>query len=207
LELIQDETYGDTAEIDYPFLKECLDQRDGAIFTGARLDMQEPFETSAKPIEFVITKYDHQRNQLWRNTYGGDAAYYMYGIKATPDGGCVAYGNRRNDEDGLRYPFMLNVDKDGLTTALKDLPDLAHAFTVYGNPVAEELRVHAEFSYSSTYKLMLTDLLGHIALERVMIQGMNTYRIAHLTPGMYYYSIVDLDRNRIVESSAIYVSR
>lgn len=201
LVLLEHETYGDTEAYDFPFLRKSLDQTNDAIFTGAILDWDVTFTL---PIEFVISKYNQDRELLWRYNYGGDAPYQMWGLNATQDGGCVAYGSRRG-EDGVRYPFMLKISSDGLTTPVTDASDSAHAFTLYGNPIKGTLNLSADFPYTQRYTLLLSDVTGRVLLTEELQQGMNTYPVGHLSPGTYYYTIVSRDAGRVVESCPVVV--
>lgn len=207
LTLLADETYGDTSQLDYPFLKHCLAQTEDAIFTGAVLDIVEDFETFTKPIEFVITKYNRDRTLIWRHNFGGDAAYGMFGLRATSDGGCVAYGNKHSYVTGFRHPFLIEIDENGLVTPVENVTENAHMFTLYGNPVCDEIRIHAEFPGSKQYRLLLSDVLGKVVLQAELAQGMNVLNVRKLPVANYISSILDVQDQRIIDSYVISVMR
>lgn len=103
----------------------------------------------------------------------------------------MAYGNKHNDLTGLRHPFIIEIDENGLITPIETLPDEVHTFTLYGNPVSEEIRIHAEFSGSKHYTLLLGNVPGQIVFQSELSQGMNVFDVRKLPVGNYFYSIVD----------------
>lgn len=82
---------------------------------------------------FVLTKYDMSLNKYWQKTYGGDAYYFMRGLIATSDGGCLMYGFRYQ-VGSQTEAYVLKVDGDGIVTGTMSIPLPGDRFLLYPNP-------------------------------------------------------------------------
>jgi hypothetical protein len=67
----------------------------------------------------MLTNIDTNLNLNWQMFYGGDAAYYLWGLKATQDGGCLMMATRYDADiqDQELDIYILKVDANGLLTS------------------------------------------------------------------------------------------
>ena len=53
------------------------------------------------PLDGLLVKFDSTGHMVWNNLYGGTSSEYFYGIKGTPDGGCVVVGETGSKDGDL----------------------------------------------------------------------------------------------------------
>ena len=129
------DTLGDRSHDNYPFAFSSMDERDGEFLVGGHLD--GPFShfyifDSYK--KFYLAKYDTSLNRLWYNEYGGDRAYWMYGLKILPDESCMAYGFVTDTTTGYRHAYVLHVGQHGEILTSTEFPvSLDDGIKVFGD--------------------------------------------------------------------------
>lgn len=84
------------------------------------------FLFQTEPSWLMLTNLDSNLNLNWQQFYGGDAAYFLWGLKATQDGGCLLTATRydHNVQDFELDIFILKVDSAGLLTSTGDGPNI-----------------------------------------------------------------------------------
>lgn len=137
--------------------------------------------------KFLLAKYELSLSKLWEKKYGGSAYYFMAGILATSDGGCIMYGHRYKSDTRLEA-YALKVDGEGLITNTLDLPLAEESVYIYPNPFRENLQV--ELKSNSQLELVIYDSFGKTVLKKT-ISDMKTYiNVTTLENGMYFFQIL-----------------
>lgn len=144
------------------------------------------------PTNMVIAKYDLQLNRLWTRIIGGDRRYLPYEIHPSDQGGfMLAGGLRDNLNNYVIAPFTMFFDEDGELVGTEEVhaPD-RYAFTIYGNPGREALRIMAETGGRKVL-LQVVNAMGQPRLHRHLVDGMNEFDTSWWPSGTYLMSITD----------------
>lgn len=113
---------------------------------------------------FVLAKYDMSINKYWQKTYGGDAYYFMRGLLATSDGGCLMYGFRYQ-VGSQTEAYVLKVDGDGIITGTMSIPLPVDRFLLYPNPFQNTVVVETSRSIDKPIFFKLFDVTGRMVFE------------------------------------------
>jgi hypothetical protein len=147
------------------------------------------FEKS--PSEVVIAKYDENLDRVWTKIVGGDRRYWPTGIYPTLQGGIMVAGGLIDVlDDYKKVPFTMYFDADGEVVGTRESTPGHYAFTIYGNPGREALRIMSQFD-SGQATLLVVDAMGRPVLQRQLVDGMNEYETAFWPSGTYLMSITD----------------
>ena len=135
---------GNSIVDDYPAFYQSIATIDHeTFFVGGTLDFQvSPSLHQSTPSWFKLISMDGELNINWEESYGGDAYYVMYGVKATSDGGCIMYGLRHDFENdpGVLQLYILKVDENGIVTSTTSIPYSNTAvFNIFPNPTQDVL--------------------------------------------------------------------
>jgi hypothetical protein len=88
----------------------------------------------------MLNELDANLNLNWQQFYGGDAAYYLWGLKATNDGGCLLMATRYDADiqDHELDIYILKVDSAGLLTSTGEGPQIpVQQLAIVPNPAWE----------------------------------------------------------------------
>jgi hypothetical protein len=92
----------------------------------------------------LLNNIDSDLNLNWQQFYGGDAAYYLWGLKATNDGGCLLMATRY-DADIQDYEldiYILKVDSSGLLTSTGEGPQIpVQQLSIVPNPAIDAVSI------------------------------------------------------------------
>jgi hypothetical protein len=92
----------------------------------------------------LINNIDSILNLNWQKFYGGDAFYYLWGIKATSDGGCLMLCTRYDDtvQDEELDIIILKVDSAGLLTSTGEGPQIpVQQLAIVPNPALDNVSI------------------------------------------------------------------
>jgi hypothetical protein len=143
------------------------------------------------PSEVFISKYDLNLNRVWTKIVGGDRRYWPTEIHPTIDGGFMIAGALVDLLDNnKKVPFTMYFDADGEVVGTRESTPGHYAFTIYGNPGREALRIMSQFD-SGQATLLVVDAMGRPVLQRQLVDGMNEYETAFWPSGTYLMSITD----------------
>jgi hypothetical protein len=140
----------------------------------------------------ILVNLDSNMNKNWQRFYGGDAFYYLWGLKATSDEGCLMLATRYDDitQDNEFDIFIVKVDSNGLITSVPDIPSLAYdEILFFPNPAGAH--VTAQFPGAVHQKEKTLEIYNNMGIlfrqfdvpenqDRMQID------VSPLTNGLYY---------------------
>jgi hypothetical protein len=179
------DTFGRSGKDDYPFINQSLDECNSNFYIGGMLAGPSNFN-NRDTLKFFMAKYNQDLDRLWYREYGGSHSYVIRGLTGLPDGRCLVYGYRVDNEDGLRYPYLLIVNEDGQITSSKDVskpePQL---FQILYTTESENITIT---SSQEIDELQLFSLDGKsIARYQNILPGNHDFNLAYLPPGVYVF--------------------
>jgi hypothetical protein len=186
--LIHYSFYGKTDTVELPALVKSLDFIDpSSVFIGGTYYWQlYTFETVDN--WYMLNNIDASFNLKWEKLYGGDGYYWLYGILATRDGGCLMYGtfwDYHNNPDYTRYIRLIKVSKDGLLSDKNGNPgDKAMEVILYPNPGTDRIIVE-----SALKNLMVSffDVTGNCVVKKSIQSMVESLDVSELSSGIYFY--------------------
>ena len=156
----------------------------------------------------LLTNLDSNLNLHWQRYYGGDAFYHLWGLKATPDEGCVIYAERydENTQDEEYDMYILKVDTNGLLTSLNDSKFIIpQGMLIYPNPANSFVRISSPWLNQTGQKdIIITNSMGIEVkkMEFSALQESVEINISNLPSGLYFISIYK-DGRRMVTGKAV----
>lgn len=165
----------------------------------------------------VIAKVSNDGDSLWLRKYFGltdvSESNVLYDAEITPDGGYSFVGEAFGATKG-QHGWILKTDSQGclfpgchLISSNED-PKKAipvSSFTVYPNPVIDNINLLITKSISVESYMVLSDMSGRIVDSWNTFELGGTYIIpCSYAPGIYMISLID-SNNRPVESQKVYI--
>ena len=142
-----------------------------------------------EPSWIMLNNLDSNLNINWQRFYGGDAFYYLWGLRATQDGGCIMLCTRydHNTQYHEYDIYILKVDSLGLITNINENTkiNISNAI-VYPNPGRNQIFVKT--GYKNSY-FELFDITGKILLKKFIQGNSAEVNVSHLPKGIYFYRI------------------
>ncbi|MCB0650957.1 MAG: T9SS type A sorting domain-containing protein [Saprospiraceae bacterium] len=181
-------TYPEDAPINYPAPKASLGMGSSGdyFYLGGILNIDIfSFPYSNHLSSFVLAKYDMSLDKYWEKTYGGDAYYFMRGLIATSDGGCLMYGFRYQT-GSFPEAYALKVDGNGLITGTTRIPLPESPFKIFPNPFQHTLVIDTPLEQDFTIQLF--DSSGKLVLKS-NFHSTQTLDLSFLDSGSYFYQI------------------
>ncbi len=186
--LIHYSYYGKTDTVELPALVKTLDFIDSSsVFIGGTHNWQL-YEFETVDNWYMLNNIDASLNLKWEKYYGGDGYYWLYGILATHDGGCLMYGtfwDYRNNSDYSRYLRLIKVSKDGLLSDQNGKPsNKVREVILYPNPGTDRIIVE-----SALKNLMVSffDMTGNCVLIKEINSRLESHDVSELSSGIYFY--------------------
>jgi len=139
-----------------------------------------------------IYNLDSLLNIRWRKYIGGDAYYFVSGIKATSDKGCFVYGNFYNYNDSILQHDIFIIKIDSLGNVVTSIPNNIQIFDnaiIYPNPGHDELMINIPGNYSETI-FELYNVTGVLYLQEKFKTTQLNVNTTQLTQGIYFYRII-----------------
>ena len=169
-------------------VKQSIEQNEqGNIFLGGTYHIDEfgLFE-STNNSAFLLAKYDSDLNKLWQKYYGLDSHYYyMSGLIATSDEGCLMYGHRYT-EDERWEAIAIKVNENGTITNTTTLKRFDKKIELFPNPFSDVLQLKSEFKGVGIMDVL--DLNGRVLLS-LTVNDLSLCSISfpYLQNGVYFY--------------------
>ncbi len=169
----------------YAAPRKSLAQSSDVIYVGGVSFVDFPIW---KPSKLILGKFDSELNKLWEKEYGNDTMFYfMNGVLATSDGGCLMYGYRvKYSQSDLKEAYVLKVDENGIITGETSIP-LKDEIGCYPNPAKDYIQFDLPKS-TNMVSLELIDLSGRVVLAQ-KINHQAPIDISFLPQGMYMYQV------------------
>ncbi len=141
----------------------------------------------------LLNNLDSSLNLKWQKYYGGDAFYYLWGLTATQDGGCIMLCTKYDHL--VQYHeydiLILKVDSNGLITSFGETPAISiEDIIVFPNPGRELINVRG-LNLSGTF--ILYNITGAIIRSTKVSNTNPTISVKDIPAGIYFYRIVDND--------------
>ncbi len=187
---------GDTVEIPAR-VQSIAPTNNGFYFGGTSNFSVYTYPYGHTPSWFLIVKTDSMLNVGWEKYYGGDAYYFMTGIVATSDGGCIAYGTKQDTSMGNfnRDAFLIKFDRDGVINFTHEIPIKEQWISIYPNPAHDFIKIRFLES-KHTGSLSFFDVSGK-EIEKIEL---NAGQIEHIVSiknwprGVYLYKFLSTDK-------------
>ena len=178
----------DTSEI--PSWPKNLDLKFSSdIYIAGIYSYNQWFEWGSDNSWFALNHVDTTLNLNWEKYYGGDKNYYLCGLLATKDSGCLMYGGTydwQNHAYGKEL-YAIKVNKEGkLFDAVNPPQDVAKEVIIFPNPGTDKLYIRTSL-ISATISLF--DMLGNWVLTKNIQSGTDQLSVGSLSPGLYFYHI------------------
>jgi hypothetical protein len=179
------DTFGRTGFDDYPFIKNSLAVHKGEYIVGGMLAGPYNFN-NRDTLRFFLAKYNEQLQQLWYKEYGGSHSYVIRGINVLDDGRILLYGSRVDNEDGIRYPYLMLLNEDGEITSTEDIaPEKQEIVHVFYHGSSDDLYINV-IQPIEKFSLFAADgrLLFH---QSDLPVGTHSFDMSRIPPGIYVY--------------------
>jgi hypothetical protein len=192
MQILFRDTLGIEGANEYPFIRKSLDFRNNHYFVGGFHTIPSIIEARL-PLEFFLAKYDSNLNQIWLRIFGGDENFLISGIHATSDGGCIIYGSRIRDSDGIRYPYLLIVNSEGVVTQTESPQEELSDIMTFLNPSGNEfnLILNRDVSEFSIYSMNGQRVAQFLNLS----QGSHILNVGSIAPGAYVVMAILRDKS------------
>ena len=177
--------------INYPGSGRNMDfiESNNIYYGGVANFIPEHYPWQAEPSWIMINNLDSNLNINWQRFYGGDAFYYLWGLRATQDGGCIMLCTRydHNTQYHEYDIFILKVDSLGLITNINENTkiNISNAI-VYPNPGRNQITIKTS-KENSFFELF--DITGKILLKKFIPAYSTEVNVSHLRKGVYFYRI------------------
>jgi hypothetical protein len=160
--------------------------KSGNIYLGCASSWL-PFSNSRSNL--VLTKINKGYNKVWDKSYGNDAHYYLIGILATLDGGCIMYGSRYDfDPIPKTDGFLIKVDSSGGVVSQTNIPMVTPRIVVFPNPSSEFLTIELP-SLIGEIDIRIFDAQGKLVLSEKDRSAEKPLNIQELTSGNYVLQV------------------
>jgi len=185
------QNFGKPDTIDYPACGTNLDFNTlNNIYYGGTANQFIPPSSANAPSWFILNKIDTACNLIWQKFYGGDTFYNLFGIIASPDGGCLLYGNLYDyiTQDERRDVYVLKVNQDGELLSISEKnPIKVKEVIVYPNPGSDQIIIRTALKAVS---MRLYNVQGDIILSQKINNPITTISTASFASGAYFLHFI-----------------
>jgi hypothetical protein len=164
-----------------------------SIFFGGSSDVHPQNGVWQADSWLILNNLDPDLNLNWQKFYGGDGAgYFLWGLLATHDGGCLMMSTRYDETIQVNEldVFILKVDSNGLLTTVGDGPVIpVQQLAIFPNPARDFISIRYPDIFGNDEKeIIIFNSLGnevkHIsATENLTETHVN---ISGLPTGLYF---------------------
>ena len=186
--------------INYPGSGRNMDfiESNNIYYGGVANFIPEQYPWQVEPSWIMLNNLDSNLNINWQRFYGGDAFYYLWGLRATQDGGCIMLCTRydHNTQYHEYDIYILKVDPDGLITRINENSELEiRNAIIYPNPGTNHINIKTILK-NPTFELI--DLKGKTIIRKTLNTSTKQINTSNIPSGMYFYRIHN--NEKIIES-------
>jgi hypothetical protein len=156
----------------------------------------------------LLNELDTNLNLNWQKYYGGDAAYYLWGLKATNDGGCLLMATRYDADiqDHELDIYILKVDSNGLLTSTGEGPQIpVQQLAIIPNPALDNVSIRYPniFGYDDK-EIEIYNSQGLPVITQSAIQDLPETRlnVSSLPAGLYYV-LLKVEGNKVATGKMV----
>jgi hypothetical protein len=166
--------------------------QNGFIYLGGVYKSDFPLTTptdNTDTTQFILRKLDRDFNVLWTKQYGKNHFYFMNGVLATDDGGCMMYGQRYNfNSEGLVEGYVLKVDGNGITSNKTIIPLSIQTISASPNPSNGIIQVNIE-NVTRILSYCFFDMNGRL-LKTLQSDASNpNFDLSFASSGTYIFTV------------------
>jgi hypothetical protein len=162
------------------------------IFFGGTSNIVPPGLYQTEDSWIILNNLNSNLNLNWQRFYGGDAAYFLWALKATLDGGCLLMATRYDADiqDHELDIFILKVDSNGLLTSTGDNPSIpVQQLAIFPNPARDVITIRYPdiFGYDDKEIIIFNSLgnkIVHISATKNLTE--TPVNVSTLPAGLYY---------------------
>ena len=168
--------------------------QNGFIYLGGVYNSFFPLSTptdNTDTTQFILRKLDRDFNVLWTKQYGKNHFYFMSGVLATDDGGCMMYGQRYDfNSEGLVEGYVLKVDGNGITSTETIIPLSISTISASPNPSNGIFQVNIEnVTKALTYRFF--DMRGSMIKVLQSDASNPNFDLSFAASGTYIFTVMD----------------
>jgi hypothetical protein len=194
MQILFRDTLGIDGANEYPFIRKSLDFRNSHYFVGGFHTIPSQIEAGL-PLEFFLAKYDSDLTQIWHHVFGGDENFLISGLHATSGGGCMIYGSRIRQSDGIRYPYLLIVGSEGVVTQTESPQEELSDIMTFLNPSGNEFNLILNGDVS---ELSIYSMNGQREAQfRNLSQGSHILNVGAIAPGTHVVIAILPDKSSV----------
>jgi Secretion system C-terminal sorting domain len=168
--------------------------QNGFIYLGGVYNSVFPLTTpsdNTDTTQFILRKLDRDFNVLWTKQYGKNHFYFMSGVLATDDGGCMMYGQRYNfNSEGLVEGYVLKVDGNGITANETIIPLSISTISASPNPSSGVIQVNIE-NVSKVLSYRFFDMSGRLIKSLQSDASNPNFDLSFVSSGTYIFTVSD----------------
>mgnify|MGYP001767257118 CR=1 FL=1 len=185
-----------------------LGKNNDIYFGGASNIIPEQGLFQNEPSWILLNNLDTNLNLNWQQFYGGDAAYYLWGLEATNDGGCLLMATRYDAElqDQELDIYILKVDSNGLLTSNgQDFNIPVQELSISPNPAHDRVNISYPDIFGNDKKeLILYNALGVAVLKENASydHSTETINISSL-PGGLYFVVLKVEGRKVATGKVV----
>lgn len=143
------------------------------------------------PTHFSVSRINDNLEVECNQYIGFDAAYVMYGLRATADGGVLVYGMKFNDSyDPYIIKLGPNCELPTTSTGEPDAPLIS--ISAYPNPGINDLTFSVQGFDPATLRVEMIDEMGRLLYVTKDLS--NSIHVPDLPAGQYFYRILQDDK-------------
>lgn len=143
------------------------------------------------PTHFSVSRINDHLEVECNQYIGFDAAYVMYGLRATADGGVLVYGMKFN-ESYDPYIIKLGPNCELPTTSTGEPAAPLISISAYPNPGINELTFTVQGFDPTTLRVEMIDGMGRLLFITKDLS--KSIQVPDLPAGQYFYRILQEDR-------------
>jgi hypothetical protein len=180
------------------------------IFFGGTSNIVPPALFQTEDSWLLLVNLDSNLNLNWQRFYGGDAAYFLWGLKATQDGCCLLMATRYDAviQDNELDVFILKVDSNGLLTSTGDYPSIpVQQLAICPNPSRDVISIrYPDIFGNHTKDIIIYNSLGNEVKHISATQHMTETRddISDLPVGLYF-AVLQVEGEKIATGKFLIV--
>ena len=173
-----------------PAINQSIDFQQNNFIVGANFHFDNFLEQIGQSV-IVIAKYDTALNLVWEK-HIENKNFYLSGVKALANGGCIAYGTYKNSGHPEQEPdaFLYVFDEFGNATGTNPMAmGSENEMLIYPNPAQTNIHIEG-INFAQSTSIKVVNLNGQTVLQS---SNCNELDICGLCPGFYILNIETKD--------------